>query len=1104
MSDLLAWLDQIGLSKYASLLAENDVDLDVLQRLSEDDLRELGLPLGARRKILYAVKQLPEQGGAKSRAAREGSQPPSAQGPERRQITVLFSDVVGSTALAEQVDVEDLRALILTYQRACAEAIEQHGGYIAQYLGDGVLAYFGYPHAHEDDAVRAVRASLAAVEKMLDLNARLIATHGVGLQIRVGVHTGLVVTGEVGAGATREPLAIGEAPNVAARIQNLATSGTVVVSEATWRLIEGFFTAEPLGMQVLKGVSRPIPLYRIVAAIAITNPFDARVARSLTPLVSRDVELSFLRQRWQQATDGEGQIVLVQGEAGIGKSRLMRVFREELAGADARIITLSCSAHHQASAFYPLIEPLSRALDLVSREGAEVRLGKLTAFLDRLSLPVDRLRPPLAALLGVVEDGATAEPDLLRRAIFDAVVQIVIALAEERPVLFVIEDAHWIDPSTHELIGHLLDAIQDRQVMVNLTARPEYRPPWLGRSNFSVLSVSRLSRRQTETMVRRVAGSELAPEVVAELASRSEGVPLFVEELTRSVIDVRGEARTVAVPATLQEALAARLDRLTPVRELIQVAALLGRVFDAEVVRAATGMGEKQLDSALVDLTESGLIYRRSDPRHRVFEFKHALIQEAALNTLVRQRRALLHQRIADALQELHPEIVQQHPEIVARHVQEAGDDRQAWSLWRAAGELAAQRSASLESVTHFRSASECLERLTTGTIAPSEEAETYLGLAGALMRAEGYRAETLARAAQSTQRAARASGSVLLQWRAILQTAPVFYGTGRNGEYLGRLEEFERTVSKGDDPWLQAAVLVTRGIAHYNRGEFAPGAEALAAAMNMTRDLPPNQEWRVGDGYVSIVALGYATRCVSRLGRLEEALELGLASERNGRSLDHPFSVAWAIHNLCNAYAQMGDHAAVLAAAEEVISISRRHGFSARLGNGLMRRGLARAYLGDLARGVEEFREGYALWRGPGAVFHVPEVASELCDVLLLDGRAADACAVLDDVDALVRGTDEAAALAECQRLRGMLALAGGESAAAERWLESAIATARKQAARLFELRATTALAELLASGGRGAEASRRLMAVYATFTEGHRAPALRAARAVLDRLPA
>jgi tetratricopeptide (TPR) repeat protein len=519
-------------------------------------------------------------------------------------------------------------------------------------------------------------------------------------------------------------------------------------------------------------------------------------------------------------------------------------------------------------------------------------------------------------------------------------------------------------------------------------------------------------------------------------------------------------------------------------------------------VQAATGLKHNELERALADLTESGLIYRRPQQHGQAFEFKHALIQEVALNTLVRQRRALLHGRIAGALEGIRAELAQREPEVLARHFEEAGNDRRAWVFWRAAGNLAAQSSSSREAVTHFTHATECLKRLGPGAVSHDEETEIYLGLSGALMRADGYRSEKLALAVQLAQRAAHATGSASLQCRVALQTAPLFYSTGRNGEYLSLVEGFSTRISKDKDPWLCAGLLTTRAVAHFNRGEYIETERHGQAAIELVADLPGTDPVRVGGADISIVVRSYVEQSLVSMGRLDEALHVGFDAERIGRVLGDPFSLAWALLIRSHAYSHLGRHEAALADADEIIALSRQRGFIARLGNGLMRRGAARAHLGELEEGIEEYREGRAMWRGSGVVFHALGHATELAGLLLMAGRAAEADALLEDVETLVAGSDEAAYLAECQRLHGMIAVAAADVASAERWLETAIATARGQGATLFDLRATTRLAELFTRQGRGLGAARRLDEVYASLTQGHGAPDLDDAKTVLDRL--
>jgi class 3 adenylate cyclase/tetratricopeptide (TPR) repeat protein len=1101
--DLAAWLTERGLGKYASLFIENDVDFEVFKALSEDDLRELGLSLGARKRILEAIT---EANKPLSSSQRQVDSTPQL-GPERRQITVLFSDIVGSTTLAEQMDVEDLRSLLLAYQQACATVIADYDGHIAQYLGDGVLAYFGYPHAHEDDAVRAVRVGLAMIERMQDANRRLAADHGVSLDIRVGIHTGLVVAGEMGAGATREQLAVGETPNVAARIQSLADRQTVVVSDATWRLVDGFFTAQPLGSQALKGVSRPISTYRILGSTGLVNPFEARLARSLTPLISREVELSFLAKRWEQTRDGEGQVVVLQGEAGIGKSRLVRAFRDRLADLDHVIVVFQCASQYQSSVLAPVIEYFSRTLQFERADSIPERQPRLRALIERLELGPDAF-PPLALLLGILdnEDSTSlpSNPDQRRRMTFDVLVRTIVAAARQRPVLVVIEDAHWIDPSTHDLIGNIVDAIQNVHVMVLLTARPEYRAPWTALAHAATLTIGRLTRRETETMIRQVAGDTLTNDLLMQLLSRSEGVPLFVEELTKSVMESTpsNTGRAHTVPETLQDALTARLDRMAPVRELIQVAALLGRVFDVDIVREVTGLTPDRLNRALADLSDAGLIYRRARRDGQAFEFKHALIQDAALNTLVRPVRARLHGRIADVLSRTRPDIVQQQPEVLAHHLQEAGDDRAALNLWRAAGELAAQRSASAEAADHFRQAVACLQRLGSHAVPAQEQTALHLALATALMQSEGYQAAGLATAVEDAERAAAGGESVPLRCHVVLQMVAVLCGAGRHRTFVVAVDRLLREASRELTPSLRGSLLVARSIGQYHLGDFLVAERGFAEALDVLSNAADSMIDRLGGADPVVAGAAYASLTLHVLGRLDTALRSVLAAEARARVLNHPFSLVWALFSRSRAYGALGQYERARADAEEALELSRKHGFTAFVARSLEFRGRARAGLGDLPRAIEDCRDALTLWSKSGVVQSTPYIAAGLAEFLVRAGQSDQAREVLDRVDAVVAGTDEAAVLAECQRVRGLIALDDGDLSGALHWLETAIGTSRRQAARLYELRATTALAEVLVRHDRRTDAYRFLADVYGWFTEGHRAPDLQSAEGVLDHL--
>ena len=778
MAQLREWLEARGLGRYADALLAQDIELDILPQLTDADLTGAGLPVGARKRLLEAIKGFCDDQVIKMSPIPQPIVPATEQSvaAERRQLTVLFCDVVGSTRLAETLDAEDLRSLLLSFQQVCAEVVERHKGQIGLFMGDGVTAYFGYPRAHEDSAQSAVQAGL-------DIMAGLTELRTDGLEARCGVHTGLVVVGEFGVGEKRLCDGIvGEAPNIAARLQALAPPGSLVVSEATLRLVEGFFEVDPLGPQMLKGVSAPISIYRVLRPSAAPNRFEARGGQFLTPLVGRETELGFLTKRWENAMEGEGQAVLLQGEAGIGKSRLLQTLRMQLRETPHTEIVFFSSPQHQTSALWPVIQQFYRVLGFAGERDDGTRCERLRCFLGDLNLDSADVVEPLATLLGLPLDPewdtGPADPEQVRRAVFAALSRLTSAMQRHSPLIVVVEDAHWIDPSTTELVGQMLTDMASQRLFVVLTARPEFRAPWSNSSQMVTLPLARLSRRETEAMIRGVAPDGLPAAMLAQLVAKTDGVPLFIEELTKSVSESRsnvGFGAAIEIPATLQAALHSRLDRLAPIRQIIQVAALLGRVFDADLLMAVSQRDAAAVKRALHDLIEAELIYPRRDPHCESYQFKHALIQDAAISTLLRNQRAQLHRQIAVALVELRTDAVERHPELLAHHLQEAGDWGDALEYWQKAGAAAMARAAAREAVSHFANAIDCSKRLDDVSGGAERMTRLHLAMANALMQAEGFRSERLNQALDDARRAAADTALVELQCEVAISLAAFF-----------------------------------------------------------------------------------------------------------------------------------------------------------------------------------------------------------------------------------------------------------------------------------------------------------------------------------------
>jgi class 3 adenylate cyclase len=686
LAQVMALLQRQGRVSYRALKMRFDLDDEYLDVLKEELIDAQRVAMDEDGRILVWI------GAPKGTVETASPPPPPTPDAERRQLTVLFCDLVDSTGLASQLDPEDLRAVVRAYQDTCAKVIARFDGHIAQYLGDGLLVYFGYPLAHEDDAQRAVRAGLGMIEALGQLNTRLAQERGVHLAARLGIHTGLVVVGEVGGGTRQEQLALGETPNVAARLQGIAAPNTLVISATTFQLLGGFFACQPLGTQLLKGVVQPLAVYRVLYESMARSRLEAVGTTGLTPLVAREQEIGLLRERWAQVKEGVGQVVLLSGEAGIGKSRLVQVLQEQVAAEPQAWLTpCQCSPYHQNTALYPWIDLLERvALGFEREEASQQKLRKLEGFVVQYGLPLAEAIPLLAALLslplGTDYAPLTGSPEQQKQQTLQALLTILLRIAAQQPVLFVIEDLHWVDPSTLELLSLLVDQGPTARILALLTFRPDFSPPWTGRSHLTQLTLPRLPRHEATELTRRVAhGKALPAEVVEQVVAKTDGVPLFVEELTKMVLesgllqergdryDLTGPLPPLAIPTTLHDSLMARLDRLAAVKGLAQLGATLGREFAYTLLQAVSPWDEGTLRWGLHQLVEAELLYQQGLPPQATYLFKHALIQDAAYQSLLRSTRQQYHERIAQVLVGQFPEVAATQPAVLAHHYTEAG-----------------------------------------------------------------------------------------------------------------------------------------------------------------------------------------------------------------------------------------------------------------------------------------------------------------------------------------------------------------------------------------------------------------------------------------------
>src|SRR5215831_18181462 len=762
--DVGGWLRSLGLGQYETLFRASEIDADILPELTEVDFEKLGVPLGHRKRLLRAISGLAAAETSAAASASTGPKPHDAA--ERRQLTVMFCDLVGSTPLSARLDPEELRGIIGAYHRCVTEIVEGFGGFVARYMGDGALIYFGYPQAHEDDAERATRCGLALVDRVPLLNL------GEKLHARVGIATGLVVVG----GEVVEHDIVGETPNLAARLQALAQPGQIVLAGVTRRLIGDLFRLRNLGRQALKGFAEPVEAFAVEGVAAVESRFEA-ARRGLTELVGRAAESALLRDRLRAAWAGAGQIVLLSGEAGIGKSRLCAQLAAEIANEPHTRLRYQCSPYHRDSVLHPFVVQLGRAARLAPDDPSETQLDKLEAILA--PSPIAETVPLLASLLSI-PTGERYPPLALsaaqqRRLTLAALLDQLEALARQQPVLMLFEDTHWADATSLEVLDLTVERVRALPVLMLITFRPEYEAPWTGLSHVTSIALDRLAPAEIETLAEHVAGRPLPPEVTAQIVAKTDGVPLFVEELTKAVLEsgllvagpqgwhLDGPLPPFAIPATLQDSLAARLDRLAPVKEIAQIGAAIGREFSYPLLRAVADRDERALRAGLVQLEEAELLFRSGMLPDARYTFKHALVQDTAYETLLKSRRQILHRQIADALRGEFPVVAVAEPELVAHHLTQAGLDEPAIEWWGKAGDQAIRRSAFKEAAAHLGKAIELADRLAASApsaataASGSNRLRLQTSLGNALFWAKGYGAsETSAAFARARELASR------------------------------------------------------------------------------------------------------------------------------------------------------------------------------------------------------------------------------------------------------------------------------------------------------------------------------------------------------------
>jgi class 3 adenylate cyclase/tetratricopeptide (TPR) repeat protein len=1093
MQQIADWLKTLGMSEYAERFAENGISIEALPHLTDQDLKDIGVLLGHRRILLAAISKRASETPPTPEPI-DRAEPKPQDTAELRQVTVMFSDLVGSTALSAHMDPEDLREVISAYQRSVAETIRRFDGFVAKYMGDGVLVYFGYPQAHEDDAERAVRAGLELIRALAALGAQ------VSLQTRIGIATGLVVVGDlVGSGEAQERGIVGETPNLAARLQGIAQPNMVVVAESTRRLLGNLFELEHLGPQNLKGITGPVPAFAALRPNSVESRFEAMRTASLTALVGREEESELLMRRWSKTRTGQGQVVLISGEAGIGKSRLTAALLDHLATEPHTRLRYFCSPQHTDSALYPIIGQMERAAGFVYDDKPQARLDKLHAVLGQTSAQDAAL---FAEMLSLPDDGRYPTMDLTsqqrRQTTLEALISQLEALARQSPVLMIFEDAHWTDPTSLELLGLVVDKIQALRVLLIVTFRPEFDPPWIGQPHVMAMTINRLNQHDVGAMIDRVIGDTLLPTTIRQdIIERTDGIPLFIEEMTKAVLEAESEGAarrtvaaapspTLAVPPSLHASLMARLDRLGPAKELAQIGAAIGREFSHALLAAVARKPEAGLALALDRLMEAGLLFRHGMPPHATYLFKHALVQDAAYGTLLREPRRALHARIAEALLESFPKAAETEPQIIAHHLTQAGGAEAAIEWWCKAGERARHRCGHAEAIAFLEKALGLAEEIPNGPTQRQLRLRLQITYGQALRTARGhYAAETTTAFARAYELAARTED--------VTERLRMHLALGYQAFVRGELAMMQKVVQNfrvdaetlhgshavgvacrldGQTCWFEGDYIGARSYLEKSLAVYGPEWNGILSSFEdipaLTAGFLPLVLWPIGEVELS-----------RRLA--DDAVAQAIAS-----GLIPSIMIAQTYKILFEAIRDDAVRAAPHVQA--LRDLCEEHGMPLGFHVASLFQGWMRWHAGDRNAGSADMQQALVRWREQEINLFFP-----LCGFLLaktkLDGdQTTEGLHIVDDLLTETSRTCQRWFDAELHRLRGNILrrMAPANISEAEAEFRQALAVARAQKTRTFELRSALALGRLFRDTERGSLVSELLGPALSGFIMG------------------
>jgi class 3 adenylate cyclase/predicted ATPase len=1114
--DVAAWLRGMGLEQYASAFRDNDVDADVLSELTVDDLIGLGVDsIGHRRKLLATISMLREAPAAVEPAATPAPDGPAdIAGAERRQLTIMFCDLVDSTALSARLDPEDLEAVVTAYDETASEVIRRHGGFVAEYMGDGVLAYFGYPQTHEDNAERALRTALQLVEAIPRIETRVAAM----LRCRVGIATGVVVVDLIGSGEAQKRGALGDTPNLAARLQGRAEPNTVVIDRATRRLVGDLFEYRDLGAVELKGISGPVPVWQVLRPSGVGSRFEALHGSRLSPLIGRDEEIDLILRRWARAKTGNGQIVLIAGEPGIGKSRIAAELEERLRAEPHLRLRYFCAPYHQNSALFPVIDQLSRAAGFARDDPPGAALDKLETLLARAAPPEEDLAL-LADLLSLPALQRYSLPNLSpqrkKERTLEALLHQLEGFAAREPAVVVFEDAHWIDPTSRDLLDLTVERVRSLPVLLLVTFRPEFQPPWIGQPRVLMLALNRLDQRDRTALVEQIAGGKPLPdEVVDQIADRTDGVPLFVEEFTKSVLEsgvlreeadryvLDGALPPLAIPTTLQDSLMARLDRLASVRHVAQIGAAIGREFSYPLLRAVSRLSEAELEVALARLVASELVFQRGMPPDAVYTFKHALVQDAAHGSLLRGSRQKLHAQIADALETHFPELMDSEPELFAQHYAEAGLVEKSVGYWGRAGRRSAARSAMAEAAAQLQKGLNQLALLPDTVERQQQELEFWSALGAALRFVKG----------QATPEMGHAFARARELWERLGSPSEFLhtpYGQSFYHIYRGEFdlaqrldEDLLRVSGQRND----AAGLVlghaSSGRTLMYAGRFASARQHLEKVFALYDPISHGSLGHQTGSHPRLGARGQLGIALFCLGFPDQAVAQVDAGIAEALTLAHPPSLAASLAQGCRLLSLGGDNVALDERAGQLIAVATEQGFPLYRALGTIYRGWRKVRTGEVAEGISLLRSGSSAYSATGAKARISYHTALLARACEVAGQVEGALTLSDNALQIAERIGERWFEAELYRHKGQLMLQQSDFEAAEKLYRQALTIAEEQEAKLWELRAALSLARLGREQGRHSEAHDLLAPVYGWFTEGFDSQDLKDAKSLLDEL--